>query len=260
MILASTLTTFAAEPRVIAHRGLLREAPENTLASYSAALELKLGFELDVRRSRDGVLVILHDETVDRTTNGKGKVTELTLAELKKLDAGSWFDPVFAAERIPTLDEVFALVKQRGLKSVLLAIDVKGEDDALEADMVKLANKHEILSQCVFIGRTIDEGGVRKKLRMADSKTPVCVLAQKAENLQAAIDDANSDWVYARFIPTADEMKKIRQAGKKVFLSGPPVNQSNPDNWRQARVIGADTLLTDFPHDCRKVWRDERAK
>lgn len=91
----------------IAHRGANSLAPENTLAAFRKAVELGSdGFELDVQFSKDGKLVVIHDEKVDRTTNGKGLVKDLTLAELKELDAGSWFGPEFLKEKIPTLDEV----------------------------------------------------------------------------------------------------------------------------------------------------------
>src|SRR5687768_4045155 len=116
LLLASSPTAPAAAkaPQVVGHRGLIFDAPENTLAGFAACLELRIGFEVDVRRSKDGPLVCVHDATVDRTTGGKGKVAELTLAELKKLDAGSWLHPSFAGERVPALGEVLALVKGRG--------------------------------------------------------------------------------------------------------------------------------------------------
>ncbi|MDP6444823.1 MAG: glycerophosphodiester phosphodiesterase family protein, partial [Pirellulaceae bacterium] len=81
----------AAEPTrplIVAHRGLLRYAPENTLTNFRACLELRIGFEFDVERTKDGHLVCIHDSTVDRTTNGTGKVSELTLAQIRELDAG----------------------------------------------------------------------------------------------------------------------------------------------------------------------------
>ncbi|MCC6509479.1 MAG: glycerophosphodiester phosphodiesterase, partial [Pirellulaceae bacterium] len=75
----------AGEPLVVAHRGLLQHAPENTLANFRACLELRLGFEFDVARTKDGQLVCIHDDTVDRTTDGKGLVSQLTLAEIQRL-------------------------------------------------------------------------------------------------------------------------------------------------------------------------------
>jgi glycerophosphoryl diester phosphodiesterase len=242
-------------PTPIAHRGLLRDAPENTLAAFGACLDLGLGFELDVRRSKDGVLVVLHDETVDRTTDGTGRVTDLTLAELKKLDAGRWFDPAYAGQRVPTLDEVFALLVARKA-AVPIAMDLKADDPTYEADIVALAKTHGVLPHLLFIGRTIDQPEVRRKLRDADPSVQLCVLAQTAENLEVALADAEAKWVYARFIPTEAEAETIHKAGKKLFLSGPPVNQLKPENFRKAFAIRADVLLTDFPLECRRLWRE----
>jgi len=98
---------------LIAHRGYSAMAPENTLASLQAALEQPIvGIEFDVHLSADGIPVVIHDPTVDRTTNGQGKVAEKTVAQLQALDAGSWFDSRFAKETIPTLEEVLALVSE----------------------------------------------------------------------------------------------------------------------------------------------------
>ena len=242
-------------PALIAHRGMLRDAPENTLTAFAACIHLGLGFELDVRRTKDGTLIVLHDEAVDRTTDGKGKVAELTLEQVKKLDAGRRFDPALAGQRVPTLDEVFALIHERK-SSVPVAIDLKISDPTYEADVVTLANKHGVLAQLVFIGRTIDEPAVRKKLREADRSAQVCVLAQTAKGLAGAINATDADWVYTRFVPTAEEAESVRKAGKKLFLSGPPVNQYHAENFRQALAIRADAMLTDFPLECRRLWRE----
>ncbi|MFB3896283.1 MAG: glycerophosphodiester phosphodiesterase [bacterium] len=102
------------KPICIAHRGFSGVAPENTLIAFQKAIELKPdGFELDVHLSHDGEVIVMHDDAVDRTTNGKGKIVDLTLKELKQLDAGSWFDTKYAGERIPTLSEALALAKDK---------------------------------------------------------------------------------------------------------------------------------------------------
>src|SRR5207253_2831738 len=99
---------------VIGHRGAMGHCPENTFASFERALELGADWvELDVHLTRDGALAVIHDEKVDRTTDGHGFVRDYTLADLKKLDAGSWFGPEFAAQRIPTLDEVLLWARGR---------------------------------------------------------------------------------------------------------------------------------------------------
>ena len=153
LLVASSVAAAPPErPVVIAHRGMLRNAPENTLAAFGACIDLGLGFELDVRRTKDGVLVVLHDETVDRTTDGASKVAVLTLDEIKKLDAGRRFDPCFAGQRVPTFEEVFALLRERK-SNALVAMDLKISDPTYEVDIVALANKHRVLPQLVFIGR-----------------------------------------------------------------------------------------------------------
>lgn len=112
-------------PLNIAHRGASRVAPENTLAAFHTALALGAdGVELDVRLSVDGVPVVIHDATVDATTDGTGRVDALTLAQLKQLDAGSSFRPTFAGERIPTLAETLEALGD----SLLFNIELKGGD------------------------------------------------------------------------------------------------------------------------------------
>ncbi len=101
--------------KIFAHRGSKGTHPENTLASFKEAVRVGSdGIELDVHLTKDGHLVVIHDETVDRTTNGTGEIRALTLAEIKELDAGSWFNETFAGEKIPTLEEVLLLLKELG--------------------------------------------------------------------------------------------------------------------------------------------------
>ena len=98
---------------VIAHRGASGHAPENTLAAFKRAVGLGATFiETDLQLTRDSRFVAMHDGTVNRTTNGQGKVHDMTMAELRRLDAGSWFGSEFAGERIPTLDEILEFSKK----------------------------------------------------------------------------------------------------------------------------------------------------
>jgi glycerophosphoryl diester phosphodiesterase len=113
-------------PLVIAHRGNSAAAPEQTLAAFEQAVELGADMiEADVRRSSDGRLVLLHDATLDRTTNGHGRVDAATFDDLRRLDAGAWFDVgQFAGQRIPALDELFELAEAEGIG---LCLEVKGD-------------------------------------------------------------------------------------------------------------------------------------
>ncbi|WP_026679209.1 glycerophosphodiester phosphodiesterase [Fictibacillus gelatini] len=107
---------------IIAHRGAAGEAPENTLAAFQLAVEQKCdAIELDVHLTKDGELAVIHDDTVKRTTNGKGRVGDMTVKELKKLDAGLWFGESFQKERIPLLDEVFEVVPDH----ILINVEIK---------------------------------------------------------------------------------------------------------------------------------------
>ena len=110
---------------VVAHRGASGHAPENTLAAFRRAVELGARFiETDLQLSRDARFVAIHDDTLDRTTTGRGAVKDFTLPELRELDAGSWFAPKFAGERIPTLKEVLEFARKA---DVALFLEVKAE-------------------------------------------------------------------------------------------------------------------------------------
>jgi glycerophosphoryl diester phosphodiesterase len=256
--------TSEAEPEAtvgfqpVGHRGLVRHAPENSLAGFAACIDLKVGFELDVRRTRDGRLVCIHDETVVRTTNGTGKVSDLTFAELQQLDAGAWFDPAFAGERIPALEQIFALLSQHRSSPVLIAVDLKSDDEQLEADVVALAVKHQVLPQLICIGRAINTPIVRQRLLEANAKTPVARLANTAEELPVAIEDSDAQWVYIRFVPDAEQVRRIHHARKRVIVAGPTVVGEERENWRRAMAAGVDSILTDYPLECREMRRGTR--
>ncbi|MEZ0494147.1 glycerophosphodiester phosphodiesterase [Kineococcus sp. TBRC 1896] len=115
----------SARPLVIAHRGSSASAPENTLAAFEAALRAGADLlELDVRLDGDGVPVVLHDETLDRTTDRCGAVAELPGPVVRAADAGSWFSPAFAGQRVPTLQQVVDLVALHGTGGLL--VEFKG--------------------------------------------------------------------------------------------------------------------------------------
>jgi glycerophosphoryl diester phosphodiesterase len=129
---------------VIAHRGASSYAPENTLAAFDLALQMGVRhIELDVDFSSDGHIVVIHDDTVDRTTNGAGPVTRHTLAALRELDAGSWFGAQFAGERIPTFDEVLARYTGR----VHLHTEIKGHAPSLAQRTAEVIRTHSMEGQ-----------------------------------------------------------------------------------------------------------------
>src|SRR5690349_24766663 len=102
----SQIQTAPGRPLIVGHRGAMGYAPENTFASYERALVLGAdAIECDVHLSADGVPIVIHDHTLDRTTDGQGPVRDRTVAELKRLDAGAWRGPEFAGQRLPTPEE-----------------------------------------------------------------------------------------------------------------------------------------------------------
>lgn len=245
----------AAEPGplIVAHRGLLRHSPENTLANFRACLELRFGFEFDVSRTKDGYLVCIHDNTVDRTTNGTGQVEDLTLAEIRKLDVGSWFDPMFAGEKVPTIDEVLALVAEYRQHDILIAVDLKAAD--VGQDVVRLAEKHGVLHRLLFIGRTIVEPDLRKQIKAASPEAHTAAVANNSDEFLTALAAPNADWVYVRFLPTKKQIDAVHRAGKQAFIAGPTVAGNIPDNWLKAASANLDGILTDYPLPLRSELR-----
>ena len=125
---------------VVAHRGFSGKAPENTIAAFSMALDAGVDMlELDVRLSRDNAVVVIHDQKVDRTTNGRGRVHDMTLEELKSLDAGSWFGKRFSGETIPTLQEVFSILDDRTYVNIEIKPDALSSWRSLELETQCLA-------------------------------------------------------------------------------------------------------------------------
>ncbi|MBB4264500.1 glycerophosphodiester phosphodiesterase [Roseospira visakhapatnamensis] len=125
----TTVAPAAAVPAVIAHRGASASAPENTLAAFRRAAELGARWvEFDVTLTADGRPVVIHDDTLERTTDGAGRVAETTLAALADLDAGTWFAPDFAGELVPTLEEVLDLLADMGLGANMELKPAPGRD------------------------------------------------------------------------------------------------------------------------------------
>jgi glycerophosphoryl diester phosphodiesterase len=129
------------EKGLCAHRGAMGTHPENTLAAFRAAVEAGAHMiEFDVQLTKDDKMVVIHDGTVNRTTNGTGKVSELTFAEIRKLDAGSWKSPEFAGERIPTLEETLSIMPY----NIWLNVHIKGEKDIAVRIAKKLKNENRL--------------------------------------------------------------------------------------------------------------------
>ncbi|OLN21776.1 glycerophosphodiester phosphodiesterase [Domibacillus antri] len=138
-------------PIIFAHRGASGTHPENTMAAFRAAERLGAdGIELDVQMTKDGEIVIIHDETVNRTTNGKGFIEQMTYDEMASLDAGSWFGPAFKGEKIPTLAEFFTWASGNELQINIELKTNKIPYYGIEQKVLELVNKYEMRGRVII--------------------------------------------------------------------------------------------------------------
>lgn len=163
--------------RIFAHRGASADYPENTLPAFIAASKLAVdGVELDVQRTKDGVLVISHDERIHRTSNGKGFLRELTFAELRKLDFGSWKDEKFKNTRIPTLREVLAVFKDTHHQiNIELKTDVF-EYKGIEDEVITVVSELNMTDRIIY--SSFDHCMIETMLKKT-SKNEIGVLFEK---------------------------------------------------------------------------------
>ena len=210
-----------------------------------------------MQKTSDGQLVCIHDATVNRTTDGTGNVASLTLDQIERLDAGSSFAPAFAHERIPTVEEVLQLIADHRQHEFLVAVDLKA--DGVGPEVVRLAERHQILNHLLFIGATISEAAVRASLKRSSKEARTATLANTPDEFSSALAAANTDWVYVRFLPSKEQVGAAHRVGRRVFIAGPTVSGNLPDNWRRAADAQIDGILTDYPLELAAMLRARRA-
>jgi len=228
------------------HRGNPDEYPENTIASFRSAIELGVDvIELDVHRSEDGGLPVIHDHLLDRTTNGSGLVRDHTMAELKRFDAGSWKDPRFAAERIPSLDEVLTLAKGR----VGVAIEIKNLPlpyPGIEDVVVQTVRETGMVGDVVVISfdhRSIKRIGELEPLIL----TGVLEAARPVDVLRV-MDDAGADVFCPHWASIEPETaQELHDAGKLIGVW--TVDDAVSLTWSKA--LPANAIYTNKPRTIR---------
>lgn len=242
---------------MIAHRGASRIAPENTLSAFRLAADMGAdGIELDARLSADGAVVVLHDLTLDRTTNGTGNVSERSLTELKSLDAGAKFGAAFAAERIPILDEVFEEVGRRLLINVELKDYEKVFDRPLVEAVVRIV-RHHGLERRVLLSSFVPFG-----LRMARRLAPeipraLLLWAGEKEWMQFAVRRLTPFEAYHPHEPMTDRHTIAAEHARGRRVNVWTVNDA--DRMRELLLLGADGLITDAPDMARQAVQDVSA-
>jgi glycerophosphoryl diester phosphodiesterase len=224
---------------VIAHRGASSYAPENTLAAFDLALRMGARhLELDVESTRDDRVVVIHDDTVDRTTDGSGPVTEHTLAALRALDAGSWFDARFAGERIPTLDDV--LERYRGRAH--LHVEIKGRSPALAARTVDLIRRHGMAGEVTITSFQVER---LQEIRACAPELPAGWLIARVTDTTLARAHALG---LVQLCPRADTVTpelvdRLHAAGFVVRAWG----VTTEDLMRRVVEAGAGGMTVNFP-------------
>jgi glycerophosphoryl diester phosphodiesterase len=206
-------------PLVIAHRGDSAHRPENTLVSFQSALDVGADLvELDVQRTRDGHVVVLHDVTVDRTTDGNGKITDLTLAQIRAFSAGysERFGSQYAKEKIPTLGEALALLRGR----TRVMIEIKKEsvgaddsDDGIEALTVEEVRRVRMAADVVLISferRAL----LRCKARAPEMKRGQLFYRAEPEDVVAIAKEVETDLVMPEKGMLSETLREqVRAAG-----------------------------------------------
>jgi len=224
---------------VIAHRGASAEAPENTLAAIERAIEIGAdAIEFDIRSTFDDKLVLMHDETVDRTTNGSGSVAGMTLGNIKTLDAGYWFSKQFHGERVPTLLEALDLIAQ---SDVIPLIEMKDRYDAARRaapTMVKALKDFGIEDRSVVIARDPKQLARVKELSSATTARVTFSRGEAERATGGSVDGLVSFWPSL----TPSLVKRAHSTGE--FIAAWTVS---PKYMRGVARLGVDALITDDP-------------
>lgn len=237
------------KPLIIAHRGASGNAPENTLAAFQLSVEEGAdGIELDVHLSKDGELVVIHDDTLDRTTNGTGRVQDKDLDELKTYDAGSWFDSKFASERIPLLQEVIDILPDE----VFLNVEIKNSPtvyQGIEQKLVDILEKNDRLSTTVV--SSFDHASVRKVKQLAPEVKIGLIYSNNFADTLAYLETFKDDKVYSlhpshKVIYNRD-IQPFLDAGLQVY----PYTINDEEIAQHLHAKGVSGLITNYPTKIR---------
>lgn len=232
---------------IIGHRGYPAKYPENTLAAFEAAIEAGAAMiELDVMLCRDRKVVVIHDATLDRTTNGKGNVADFTLAELKLLDAGSWFGAQFADQQIPELSEVLDLVNGR----VYVNIEIKSNayeslhpPDAIEKQVVALLRQKDLLATSMISSFDVN---ILEQIAFMKNK-PVTAFISKKPADQNTVNMCTRlnvfSWHPDHRIVTRNQVEQMHAADIRVF----PYKVEALTDYTRMRNMKVDGVITNDP-------------
>jgi glycerophosphoryl diester phosphodiesterase len=255
---------------VVAHRGQVAGYPENTLAAYRESVTQGFpAIEVDLRATADGQIVIMHDETVDRTTTGSGKVESMTFAEIRSLDAGSHAHPRFADQRVPTYQEVLDVIGGTGTK---LVIDIKPGAALDNERVVRLTEQHGAVLDVMVGPRNVDDLRDFKRLNPnlrtlglvpgPEFEPPDRVGIEQFARAGADMIRLWPSWIFAgrpgSGAGRSPLIERLHDLGKPVWTTADTLYKDiDPDHpredLRELIRLGVNGIITDVPELCREV-------
>lgn len=263
-----TTPSIVGDIDIIAHRGASGYAPEHTLSAYKKAIQMKADYvELDLHMTKDGELVAIHDATLARTTNAEEiypdrapwRVKDFTLSEIKRLDAGSWFNDAYpeyakkqyAKEKIPTLQEVIDAMKRKDAKAALY-IETKAPNvyPSMEEKLVDILKKNGYLQQGKVIFQSFSEASLRKLREIIPKGIPLIQLYSpsmiKGRNLDDVLDQAAE---YAKGVGPEQSLvtpEFVQKAHERHLIVHPYTINAKEEMQKQL-LLGVDGMFTNYP-------------
>jgi glycerophosphoryl diester phosphodiesterase len=222
---------------IIAHRGSSGEFPENTLPAFAAAIDAGARMcELDVQLTRDGAAVVIHDDSVDRTTDGAGAVAAMTLAEIRRLDAGFKFGGAFTGTQIPTLEEVLMLVRGR------CALNVELKSPGVEHEVCRLLRAHQRMDDTIV--SSFDWDALAATRRLEPGLGLGVLAAGKPEAMFETALKLHAASVHPRFdLVTPPLVEQAHRAGLQLLVW----TVDNTADLKRMVSLGVDGIMTNYP-------------
>ncbi|MCB9206383.1 MAG: glycerophosphodiester phosphodiesterase [Ignavibacteriales bacterium] len=237
-LFAQSLVSTLPTKGICAHRGASNTHPENTLSAFKEAIRLGAHMiEFDVRMTSDNKLVIMHDESVDRTTNGKGKVINLTLNEIKKLDAGSWKSDIFKEEKVPTLEETLNIMPN----NIWLNIHLKG-DKELGIAVAKVVETFNKVEQSVIACGFDAAEGVKK----VNPNIRICNMERQNNRSNYVANTISGNFSFIQLLKNRDD-SNLKSDVEKLSKNNIIINYYYSDNLKEIKElfdIGINFILT----------------
>ena len=235
-----------------AHRGASAYYPENTIISFEKAIEMgATGIETDVQLTKDGILVLIHDEMVDRTTNGHGNVLDFTYNELNKLDAGSWKGEEFAGIRIPTVEELIYITKD---KNIIINFEIKNgiviyED--IEQKLIDLVYKHKMKNKVIL--SSFNHYSIAKCHKISKEIKTGVLYTEMIYKPYNYVKTVGANAIHPHFYVMNEEV--IKEVKKHKIQ----INVFTVDNEEQMRFfldMKVDGIITNYPDKLHKIMTD----